>query len=559
MKAASSAPPSGLSHRQIQVVFGGLMLGMLLAALDQTIVATALPTIVGELGGLDHLSWVVTAYLLTSTAATPLFGKISDLYGRRRLFQAAIVTFVAGSALAGAAQNMLQLVAFRGLQGIGGGGLIAMAQVIIGDVVSPRARGRYMGYIGAVFALSSVLGPLAGGYFVDHLSWRWVFYINLPLGVLALVVTNSVLNLPFKRVEHAIDYLGAALLVGGITCLVLIATWGGREYPWGSPAIATLAAGALALLILFVLQERRAPEPILPLRLFRNDIFNVAGAIGFVAGLTMFGAIVFLPVFLQVVTGASATHSGFLLLPLITGLLAASIAAGRTISAIGRYRIFPIVGTFVMIVGTYLLTRMDANTSRVAVSAYMLVLGAGIGLVMQVLVLAVQNSVEHRDLGVATSSASLFRSLGGTFGTAIFGAIMASRLHFHLAELLPDGARAIGANLVETGPEQIRALPPPARTAVIEAFARALHSVFVWTLPFVVLAFLVALRLRELPLRDTAHVAPLPGEELGPPEAAERRAGPIVSAAAAKRAAGPGRSRRPSARSPCRSGGNHPS
>jgi EmrB/QacA subfamily drug resistance transporter len=512
-------PSSGqlLSHREIQIVFGGLSLGMLLAALDQTIVATALPTIVGELGGLNHLSWVVTAYLLTSTAATPLFGKISDLYGRRRLFQFAIVAFLVASVLAGLSQNMAQLIAFRALQGVGGGGLIAMALVIIGDVVSPRERGRYMGYIGAVFAVASVAGPLTGGFFVDHLTWRWVFYINIPFGLVALFVTNAVLNLPFRRVKHPIDYLGAVLLVLGLTCVVLLTTWGGTEYEWASGVILGLAISGAALLGAFVVQERRAIEPIMPLRLFRGSIFRVASSSGFIVGLTMFGAIVFLPVFLQVVTGVSATNSGLVLLPLILGLLIASVASGRAITALGRYRIFPIVGTAVMAIGTYLLSLMDRDTSRATASLYMFVLGVGIGLVMQVLVLAVQNAVEHRDLGIATSSASLFRSLGGAFGVSIFGAILSNRLAYNLPRLVPGfSSGGFDIDVLKGSPAQIRALPPPIRDGVVEAFARSIHVVFLWILPLVGIAFLITLFLREIPLRDSAHVGSHPvGEDLG--------------------------------------------
>jgi len=506
-----------MSHRQILIVFLGLMLGMLLAALDQTIVATALPTIVGELGGLNHLSWVVTAYLLTSTAATPLFGKISDLYGRKRLFQAAIVAFLVASALAGLAQNMAQLIAFRALQGIGGGGLIAMAQVIIGDVVSPRERGRYMGYIGAVFAISSVIGPLAGGFFVDNLSWRWIFYINLPVGLLALFVTNTALNLPFRRVEHPIDYLGATLLIAGIACMVLLTTWGGTEYEWGSPVILSLAVAGAALLVAFFMQEKRAPEPIIPLRLFRDRIFNVASSTGFIVGLTMFGAIVFLPLFLQVVTGVSATNSGLLLLPLIMGLLIASVGSGRAITAFGRYRIFPIVGTAVMGLGMYLLSLMDATTTRTTASLYMFVLGVGIGLVMQVLVLAVQNAVQHRDLGVATSSASLFRSLGGAFGASIFGAILSNRLAYNLPRFVPGfSSGGFEVEALQGSPAQIRELPAPIRDGVVQAFAESIHAVFLWTIPLIVIAFLLTLLMRELPLKESAHVgAQEIGEELG--------------------------------------------
>ncbi|MEA2434723.1 MAG: hypothetical protein QOG54_2180 [Actinomycetota bacterium] len=506
-----------LSHRQIQIVFGALSLGMLLAALDQTIVSTALPTIVGELGGLNHLSWVVTAYLLTSTAATPLFGKISDLYGRKRLFQFAIVAFLGASALAGLSQNMGQLIAFRALQGIGGGGLIAMAQVIIGDVVSPRERGRYMGYIGAVFAVASVAGPLAGGFFVDHLTWRWVFYINIPFGLIALFVTNAVLNLPFRRVQRPIDYLGASLLVAGLTCAVLVTTWGGTEYEWGSPVIFGLALAGAALIVGFIMQERRAEEPIMPLRLFRNSTFRVASGAGFIVGLTMFGAIVFLPVFLQIVTGVSATNSGLLLLPLILGLLISSIGSGRVITAVGRYKIFPIVGTAIMGIGMYLLSMMDSHTSRAVASSYMFVLGLGIGLVLQVLVLAVQNSVEHRDLGIATSSATLFRSLGGAFGASIFGAILSNRLAFNLPRLVPGfSSGGFDVDTLKGSPAQIRALPPAVRDGVVEAFARSIHVVFLWTVPLIVVAWVITLFLREIALRDSAHVGGhAVGEDLG--------------------------------------------
>jgi EmrB/QacA subfamily drug resistance transporter len=502
--------PGNLSHREILTVFGGLMLGMLLAALDQTIVATALPTIVGDLGGLNHLSWVVTAYLLTSTAATPLFGKISDLYGRRRMFQAAIVTFLIASILAGTATNLAQLIAFRGLQGIGGGGLIAMTQVIIGDIVSPRERGRYMGYIGSVFAFASVVGPLAGGYFVDNLSWRWIFYINIPVGIVALLVTNSVLNLPFRKVSHAIDYLGATLMVGAVACLVLVTAWGGTEYPWASAQIIGLAALGMLLLALFIAQERRAAEPILPLRLFANPVFRVSSGAGFLVGFAMFGSIIFLPLFLQIVTGVTATSSGLLLLPLMGGLVVSSIVSGRIISRIGRYKPFPVMGTAVMTVAIYLLSTMGTETTRLTSGFYMGILGVGLGLVMQVLVLAVQNSVERKDLGIATSAASLFRSLGGAFGTAAFGAILTAQLSHRLPLLVPGG------NVVpdlQAKPSAILALPPTLRKGVTEAFAGSLHVVFLWTVPLAALAFVITVLLPEIRLRETAHVGQAGQEE----------------------------------------------
>ncbi len=492
------------THREILVIFSGLMLGMLLAALDQTIVATALPTIVGELGGLDHLSWVVTAYLLTSTASTPVYGKISDLYGRKAVFQTAIVIFLAGSVLSGLAQNMLQLILFRAVQGLGAGGLISMAMAVIGDVVSPRQRGRYVGYMGSVFALASVAGPLLGGFFVDQLTWRWVFFVNLPIGALALVVTSSVLRLPRRRVPHTIDYLGAGLLVSAVACLLLVTVWGGSEYPWTSPTIIGLGAAGAVLTTLFLLQERRAAEPILPLRLFRNRVFAVSNAAMFIVGLVMFGGIVFIPLFLQVVHGVSPTRSGMLLLPLMFGIIIASVTSGRVISRIGRYKAFPVVGTAMISLGLYLLSRLDVATSSVVAGVYMAVLGVGIGLTMQVLVLAVQNAVDHRDLGTGTSAATFFRSMGGAFGTAIFGAVFSAKLASELAGRIPAGVG--GADALQNTPERIASLPGPVREVVVGGVATAIEAVFLWALPFAVIGFLLTLALKELPLREHAHV-----------------------------------------------------
>jgi EmrB/QacA subfamily drug resistance transporter len=487
-----------LSHRQLRLVFAGLMSGVLLAALDQTIVATALPTIVGDLGGLAHLSWVVTAYLLASTASTPLYGKISDLYGRKTVFQAAIVIFVVGSALSGLAQTMSQLIAFRAVQGLGAGGLMALAIAIVGDVVSPRERGRYQGYIGAVFALASVAGPLLGGFLVDHLSWRWAFYVNLPVGIAALAVTSAALDLPFRRVAHAIDYLGAALLVAGVTCVLLVTVWGGDRYSWGSPTMLGLAGAGVLLLAAFAIQERRAAEPVLPPRLFRDPVFRVATAALFLIGVAMFGAIVFLPLFLQVVVGASATSSGLLLLPLMGGIVTSSVLVGRVISRTGRYKWYPVAGTALMTVAMGLLATMDAGTGRTIASWYVALLGVGLGTVMPVMILAVQNAVEQRDLGTATSAATFSRSMGGSFGVALFGAILASRL----ASQLPG----IDAKALQAGPSQLHALPPAARQAVVEAVASSLHVVFLAAVPVALGAFLVVLFLRERPLRESAHI-----------------------------------------------------
>jgi len=508
--AADPTPrPTKLTHRQILIVFSGLMAGLLLAALDQTIVSTALPTIVGELGGLDHYSWVVTAYLLSATVSTPLYGKISDIHGRRMVFQAAILIFLAGSLFSGLAQNMLQLILFRGLQGIGGGGLIAMAFAIVGEVVSPRERGRYTGYLGAVFAFSSVIGPFLGGFIVDHVSWRWVFYVNLPVGAMALAVTSSVLRLPSMVQRHRIDYEGAGLLVTGVSCLLLVLVWGGTEYPWGSSTILGLALAGIVLTGAFVAWEARAPEPILSLRLFQNSIFTIGSALGFVTGFAMFGGIVFLPLFLQVVTGASATNSGLLLLPFMAGFMSTSVAVGLIVSHTGRYKVWPICGTLLGAVGMYLLSRMDARTGYVESSAYMLVFGLGIGMLMQLLVLVVQNAVEYRDLGVATSAVTFFRSMGGSLGVTIFGAIFNARLFAELPRLVPrEALGTVGgdASRLLSSPAQLRLLPAPVLHGIVEAVVRALQSVFVWAILPLSLGFGLAWFLKEIPLRETAHV-----------------------------------------------------
>lgn len=482
------------------------MLAMLLAALDQTVVSTALPTIVGDLGGLSQLSWVVTAYILTSTVSAPLYGKIGDLYGRKWIFQAAIVIFLVGSALSGLSQNIAQLIAFRAVQGLGAGGLMVGAQSIIADVVSARERGRYMGYFGAVFGVSTVVGPLIGGFFVDHLSWRWVFYVNLPLGALALLATALFLHLPVSRIPHRIDYPGAALLATGVSCIVLLTTWGGSQYPWGSPQIIGLGVAGVALLILFVLVERRSAEPMVPLHLFRNSVFSVSSAIGFIVGFGMFGAIIFLPQYFQIVRGLSPTISGLLLLPVMAGVLVASIGSGQLITRYGRYKVYPIAGTALTAVGLYLLSTLGTGTSYLETSLYMLLLGLGLGLTMQVLVLAVQNSVSHRDLGTATSVSTFFRSIGGSFGVAVFGTVFNNSLTHNLNKFLPAGisGASITSQAGRASPAQLAKLPPAIHTAFVHAYAQTLDTVFLSAVPVVLLGFVLTWFLKELPLREKA-------------------------------------------------------
>ena len=493
-------PAPTLTHRQILVIFSGLMLGMLLAALDQTIVATALPTITGELGGLNHLSWVVTSYLLASTVSTPLYGKLGDLYGRKRLFQISILVFLAGSVLCGLSQSMGQLIGFRAVQGVGGGGLMVLAQAIIADVVSPRERGRYMGYFGAVFGAAMVGGPLVGGFLTDQVSWRWVFYVNIPLGVLALLVTGSVLPTSVRDRKPRIDYLGTALLTAAVTCIVLLTTWGGTEHEWGSPVILLLGAAALVLLGVLLAVERRTEEPVVPIHLFSSRSFNVATSVSFIIGVAMFGAISFLPLFLQVVKGSSATGSGLLLLPLMAGLFAASMASGQITSRTGRYKVFPVAGCGVAAVAMYLLSTMGPASSQGTVTAFMVLLGVGIGLTIQTLVLAVQNAVGRADLGVATSSVSFFRSVGGSVGVAVFGALFNNRL----AELVTASSSPAEAEELLGGsitPESVQELPEAVRGEYVGAFADALTDVFLYAVPVVLVAFALTWLLKEVPLR----------------------------------------------------------
>ncbi len=499
---------AGAEHRRIMVILAALMLGMALAALDQTIVATALPTIAGDLHGLNHLSWVVTAYLLTTCISTPLWGKLGDQYGRKSLFQLAIVIFLAGSILSGLSQNMVELIAFRAIQGVGAGGLMVGAQAIMGDVVPARQRGRYMGYFGVVFGVTNVAGPLLGGFFTEHLSWRWIFYINLPLGIVALFVVATVLHIPVKRVPHKIDWAGTAFLSVGVTCIILLTTWAGSEYAWGSAVIIGLALVALATLGIFCWIETRAPEPVIPLWLFKNRTFTATSAVGFIIGFAMFGAIIYLPLYLQIVHGASPTLSGLELLPMIGGMLLTFITSGRLVTRTGRYKVFPIVGTAVLSVGLLLLTQLGPHTPYGEVAVFMFITGLGIGLVMQVLVVAVQNAVPYSALGVATATSTFFRTIGGAFGVAVLGAVFANRLisqlklHATSAEL-----KLVSGSSVTANPAQIAHLPPTQRTFVISAFSRSVEEAFLVAVPFVVFGFVVSWLIKEIPLRTTAFVA----------------------------------------------------
>ncbi|MFF3496078.1 MDR family MFS transporter [Streptomyces sp. NPDC002795] len=497
--------------RSVRVVLLALMLAMLLAMLDNMIVGTAMPTIVGELGGLEHLSWVVTAYTLATAASTPIWGKIGDMYGRKGAFLTSIVIFLLGSVLSGMAQDMGQLIGFRAVQGLGAGGLMVGVMAIIGDLIPPRERGKYQGMMAGVMALAMIGGPLVGGTLTDHLGWRWAFYINVPLGILALVAITAVLHLPKKRAAHSIDYFGAALLTVGITSIVLVTTWGGSEYAWNSAVIMELIGIGVAALVGFVFWQTKAAEPIVPLHIFRNRNFTLMSVIGFVTGFVMFGAVLFLPLYQQSVQGASATNSGLLLLPMLLAMMVVSLIAGRVTTNTGKYKVFPVAGSVLMIAGLFLLSQMDTGTSRFTSGIYMAVLGAGMGCLMQITMLVAQNSVEMKDMGVASSSTTLFRTLGSSFGVAIMGALFNNRVQ----DVMAERAGALGGKITEQSAQldaaSLAKLPEQARDAYQFAVSSGTHSAFLLGSVVALGALLAAVFVKEVVLRGSEPSSPAGG------------------------------------------------
>ena len=522
-KTPLNASAKAHTHREIMVILGGLMTGMLLAALDQTIVSTALKNIVEEFDGLNHYTWVVTAYLLTSTASTPLYGKISDIYGRRVVFQFAIVIFLIGSFLAGASQNMTQLIATRALQGLGAGGLMALAFIIIGDIVPPRERGRYQGYFGAVWGLSSVAGPLLGGFFSDHAhilgitGWRWIFYINIPFGIASLLITSAVLHIPKLKRDHTIDFLGAILMVFSVCLVLLSVSIYGPQYGWTDARTIVFLVTGLILVVAFLYWESKAKEPIIPLYLFKIHTFSLTSALSAVIGAGMFGAIVMLPLYFQVVKGYSATSAGLKLIPFMLGIVTTSIVSGKLITKHGHYKRYPIMGTAIMTIGLFLMTRLQIDTPYWQISIYAIMVGAGLGLSMQTIVIALQNAVDFKDMGVATSSNTFFRSLGAVFGTAIFGSILTNRVGHYLqtnfAELAKTDPKSLsGFDLskldgISNSTAVLKTLPSVIKNTALEAFVSSFHIVFYTAVPITALGFLLALMLRETPLRTSQDYA----------------------------------------------------
>ncbi|MFC0864000.1 MDR family MFS transporter [Sphaerimonospora cavernae] len=509
----TSAAPAGRS-REVMIVLPGLLLAMMLAMLDNMIVGTAMPRIVGELQGLDYFTWVTTAYVLGTTVSTPIWGKLGDLYGRKNIFLSSIVIFLVGSALCGMAGSvlfggtdggMIELIAFRAVQGLGAGGLIVGVMAIVGDLVPPRERGQYQGIMAAIMSLAMIAGPLVGGFITDHLNWRWAFYVNLPLGGVALIWLILKLHLPKHRTEHRIDWSGAAVLTVGITAIVLITSWGGQKhgYPWGSWQILGLAGLAVVALALFIPVERRAAEPIMPLHVFRDRNFALINVLGFLLGFAMFGAITFLPMFQQIVQGATATNSGMLLLPMMASSMVVSLFVGKAITQTGRYKSFPVIGGAIMAVGMVLLAFQDVHTPLWQTGVFIGVLGLGMGFLMQTTMLIAQNSVEQKDMGVASSAATFFRSIGGSFGISLFGAVFNNRLADEItAKLGPEAAAVAGAGGGHIEKSFLEQLPPPVKAGFLEALANAIGSVFLWSVLFAALVPVIAAFIKHVPLRS---------------------------------------------------------
>src|SRR5580692_9952164 len=496
--AAMSDAPTG-RKREILIVLPGLLLTLIIAMLDQLVVSTALPRIVGDLGGLNHLAWVVTAYILASTVTTLFYGKLGDMYGRKRFLMIAIVLFLIGSALAGLSHSMDQLIAFRALQGLGAGGLMVGAVATIGDMVSPRERGQYMGYMMAAMMVAMIAGPLVGGYITQHWSWRWIFYINMPIGRAAMVYLWATLHLPRKRVEHKIDYLGALVIAVFSTAIVLLTSWGGSQYAWGSWEILMLAAVSAVSLGLFFVVERRAVEPMLPLHVFKNRNFSVASSMSLLLGMAMLGALTFLPLYQQTVQGASPTGSGLLLIPLMLGSTVTSLISGQVTSKTGRYKILPIIGGAIMTVSMYLLTHLGPHTTRLTSALIFVVFGVGMGFLMQITSLIVQNSVEQKDMGVASSSRAFFQQIGGSMGVSLFGVIFIHKLTSAMAAQVPGAHLQASAGSLD--PATINSLPGVIKQAAFFALSKGLDAVFWWTIPASALVFLLALYVKEIPLR----------------------------------------------------------